>query len=145
MRKFLLSAVILSSVATAAAPAAAQYNPQGRGYDYGYNHGRGIDQQLNNISQRIDRAFQRRLISSGEARRLQREVDQIARQRDRYARNGFTPWERQDIQNRIQNLRQQFRFERQEGRYDRWDDRRDDRYDDRRRWDDRRDWDDDDD
>jgi TolA-binding protein len=139
MRKFLLSAVALTTVAAAAAPAAAQYYPQSRGYGYGQNHnqGRGVDQQLANISQRIDRAFQRRLISGNEARRLQREVEQIDRLQDRYARNGLTQREQWELQNRVQNLRQQLRYERQEGRYDRYDDRRDDRYGDRRdRWDD---------
>jgi hypothetical protein len=142
MRKFLISAVALSAMATAVAPAAAQYYPQARGNGYGYGqnyqHGRSIDQQLANLSQRIDRAFERRLISGNEARQLQREVQQIDRLHDRYARNGLTQREHWELQNRIQNLRQQIRYERQEGRYDRRGDRYDDRYSDRYndRWDD---------
>lgn len=130
MRKFLLSAIALSTVATVATPAAAQYY-QGRqnyGQGYGYQNNQNINQQLAQLSQRVDRLYQRRLISSNEARRLTRQIDQIARLRDRYARNGINQNERYDLQNRIQYLRQQVREERQEGRYD----RNDGRYDDRR-------------
>lgn len=134
MRKFLIAAAMLSNVAGAAAPAAAQYYPQARGYGYGYNQGQNINNQLAQLAQRIDRAYQRRLISPNEARRLQRQVDRIDWLFDRYARNGLSQSERYDIQNRIQNLRQRLRFERQEGRYQRQNDRFDDRYDDR--WDD---------
>jgi hypothetical protein len=140
MRKFLISAAILSVVA-AATPAAAQYYPQ-RGYDRdygyqnpGYQHAgeQRIDMQLANLHQRIDRAYQRRLISANEARRLHRQVEQVDRLEDRYSRNGLTRWEMQDLRNRVQYLRQNLRFERQEGRYDRYSDRHDrysDRYDD---------------
>lgn len=138
MRKFLLSAIALSTVATVATPAAAQYyqsRNQGYGQGYGQNYGQGygyqngqnIEQQLANLSQRVQRSFERRQISGNEARRLQREIDQVDRLFDRYARNGLTGYERQDLQNRVQNLRQQVRYERQEGRYDRRDDRNDDR------------------
>jgi hypothetical protein len=89
--------------------------------------------QLANLHQRIDRAYQRRLISANEARRLHRQVEQVDRLEDRYSRNGLTRWEMQDLRNRVQYLRQNLRFERQEGRYDRYSDRHDrysDRYDD---------------
>ena len=125
MRKFLISAALLS-VAAAAAPASAQYDSRhdGRRYDdrRGYDDFRGgerTDRQLAQISERIQRAYQRRLISSNEARRLQREVDQIDRLEDRYGRNGLSGWERQDLQRRVQHLRQSLQWERQEGRDDR--------------------------
>jgi cell division protein FtsB len=126
MRKILMSAVLLGTLASAA-PAAAQYG-QYRG-NYGYNQGQNVDNQLAQLQQRVDRLYQRRLLSDREARRLSREIDQTDRLYDRYRRNGLTRGEYYEIQNRIQNLRAQIREERQEGRYDRRDDRYDDRYD----------------
>jgi hypothetical protein len=132
MRKIILSAVLLSS-AFAAAPAAAQYRDYDRGYGYGYNqnHGRGIEQQLRQLSHRIDNMYQRRLLSGSEARRLQNDVQNVQRRLYDYARNGLSPREHQDLQYRIHNLRQHIQQERFEGRYERRDERRD-------RWDDRR-------
>jgi hypothetical protein len=128
MRKFLISAALLS-VAAAAAPAAAQdYGRYGDRYGYGDRYDRGgrqIERQLGQIVERIDRAYQRRLISSNEARRLRNQANDIDRLYDRYSRNGLDWREQQDLQYRIQNLRQRLRWERQEGR---WEDRRD------RRW-----------
>jgi hypothetical protein len=134
MRKLLISAVMLGTLASAA-PAAAQYGDRG-GYGYGYNQGQNIRQQLANLQDRVDRLYQRRLLSDREARRLSRRIDETERLFEQYRRNGLTRSEQYDIQNRVQNLRSQIREERQEGRYDR-DDRYDDRRDDRRdrRWD----------
>jgi hypothetical protein len=53
-------------------------------------------------------------------------VEQIDRLQDRYARNGLSQREYFELQNRVQNLRQQLRYERQEGRGDRYNDRWDD-------------------
>ena len=125
MRKLLLSAAFIS-VAAAAAPASAQYHGRydDRRYDdrRHYDDFRGeerIDRQLAQLSERIQRAYQRRLISSNEARRLEREIDQLDRLEDRYSRNGLSGWERQDLQRRVQHLRQRLQWERQEGRDDR--------------------------
>ena len=125
MRKFLISAMILSSFA-AAAPAAAQYG--GGGYDRGYDrdNSRGyrddarIDQQIRQIEHRIRRAAENRTISGREANRLLRQADQIDRLEDRYSRNGLTRWEVQDLRQRVQNLRQQLRWERNDGDNRRW-------------------------
>ncbi len=128
MRKFLISAVLLSSFA-AAAPAAAQYRDRDdRGYDRGYDrdYDRGyrdddrIDHQIRRIEDRIRRAAQNRAISGREAHRLLREADYIDRLEDRYSRNGLTRWEVQDLRQRVQNLRQQLRFERHDGDNRRW-------------------------
>ena len=126
MRKFLISAILLSAAATAAAPASAQ-SWGNRGF--GYNQGRNIEQQLAQLADRIRRAEDRDLISEREEDRLLRRVAGIDRRYDNFRRNGLNQWEYNDLQQRIQTLRQQLRFERREGR---WDDRRDD-------WDDRRD------
>lgn len=128
MRKILLSAVLLGTVA-AAAPASAQYYPN-RHQGYGYNHGQNINAQLANLSQRVDRLRDRRLISHREAQRLFRQIEQIDRQYDRFRRNGLSRGEYNEIQNRIQWLRGEIREERREGRDDRRDDRRYDRWDD---------------
>ena len=117
MRKFLISAMLLSTVAVAT-PAAAQYN---RGYGH---QGQNIERQLDQLEQRIDQLRDSRLISNNEARRLSRQAEQIDRLHDRYRRNGLTQREHWDLQNRVQNLRQQVQAERREGRDDRRDDRR---------------------
>ena len=114
MRKFLISTVLLSTVMVAA-PASAQVN---RGYGH---QGQNIERQLDQLEQRIDNMRDRRLISRNEAIRLSRQAEQIDRLHDRYRRNGLTQREHWDLQNRIQNLRQQVRYERREGRDDRRD------------------------
>lgn len=118
MRKILISAALLGVVASAA-PASAQY--YGR---YDNRGGQQIDRQIDQIVERIDRLYQRRLISSNEARRLRDQANDVSRRLDRYSRNGLDQREYQDLQYRIQNLRQRVQEERREGR----DDRRD------RRW-----------
>ncbi len=132
MRKFLIPAILISAVAVSA-PAAAQnrggYDPRpGYGQNWG---GGGIERQLDQIEQRIDRLRDRRLISNREADRLFRQAEQIDRLHDRYRRDGLSRGEHNDLMRRIQYLRGQIREERQEGREDRYDDRRDDRRD---RW-----------
>jgi predicted RNase H-like nuclease (RuvC/YqgF family) len=126
MRKIILTAVLLST-AFAAAPAAAQYRDYDRGYGHSYNqnHARGIEQQLRQLSQRIDHMYERRLLSGREASRLQRDVADIQRRLYDYSRNGLNPREHQDLQYRIHNLRERLQRERWEGRRERWDDRRD--------------------
>jgi len=120
MRKFLISTLLLSTVMVAA-PASAQVN---RGYGH---QGQNIERQLDQLERQIDNMRDRRLISRNEAIRLSRQAEQIDRLHDRYRRNGLTQREHWDLQNRVQNLRQQVQAERREGRYDRRDDRRDDR------------------
>ncbi len=124
MRKFIIAALIGSTVA--AAPAAAQYGGRGGGYGYG----QGVEQQLGQITQRVQRLRERRQITPQEAQRLFRQADGIDRLQDRYARDGLSRWEREDLLRRVQALRSQVRWERND-RYDRDDDRydRDDRRD----------------
>ena len=136
MRKIILSAVLLSG-AFAAAPAAAQYRDYNRGYAYGHNQSRGLEQQLMQIRQRIDSMYQRRLISPNEARNLSERAENLQRRLYDASRNGISPREHANLRHRIQELRQRLQSERFEGRQQRRDDRygrydRDDRYD--RRW-----------
>lgn len=151
MRKLLFS-ITVAAAALAAAPAAAQsgYGDRDRDRGYGYNQGqgRGLEQQLANLESRIRMAAERRIISRQEAFRLQRQANQIEWQYNRYRRNGLTQWEYRDIQNRIEGLRRQLRWDRNDRNDRNWGDRndRDDRYDrrDRDRNDDDHDDDDDD-
>ena len=151
MRKFIIGLVIASTAALSV-PAAAQYrnanpynyppshplhpNNQGRQQGgYGYNEGQTqqIAQRIDRLGQRIDNLSQRGAISRGEANRLSRELEQVDRLYDRYARNGLTQNESYDLQRRLQNVQQQLREDRQDGRnYD-----NNGRYDDDRRYDDR--------
>ena len=124
MRKIILSALLLSS-AFAAAPAAAQYRDYNRGYGYGYNHfeGRGLEQQLAQIRQRIDAMYQRRLISPNEARNLSQRADNLERRVYHASRNGISPREHAELRERIFELRERLQRERFEGRAQRrdWD------------------------
>ena len=122
MRKLLVSALVLASLAT---PAAAQNRG---GYESGRNRFAGIERQLDQIEQQIDRLRDRRLISSNEAQRLARQAEQIDRLHDRYRRNGLSEREHHELQQRLSDLRQRVQSERREGREDRREDRRDDRY-----------------
>ena len=131
MRKFLISAALISIAATSA-PAAAQFNGSrsGQGYNQDYNQGynqrggQGIDRQVQQLHQRIDQMYQRRLLSNNEVRKLHSEAEKIRRRHHEYARNGISQREHYDLMNRIQNLRQRIQRERFEGREDRRDDRR---------------------
>jgi hypothetical protein len=114
MRKFLIPALLLASIA---APAAAQYHG---GHD-GRRGGLGIERQIDQIERQIDRLRDRRLISSSEAHRLSRRAEQIDRLHDRYRRNGLSRREHGDLQRRIHDLRQRVQYERREGREDRRD------------------------
>ena len=115
MRKILISAMLLSSVAISA-PAAAQFRGGG---GYG-RQGANIERQIDQIEQQIDRLRDRRQISRQEAARLDRQAEQLDRLHDRYRRNGLTASESRDLQIRIQNLRQRVQSERREARNDRW-------------------------
>jgi hypothetical protein len=144
MRNLLISAALVSAAAVAA-PAAAQWSYPNAHNEFGYNRGaaQGIQNQVRQLHQRIDRMYQRRLISNGERRDLHQRAENINRRLFDYSRNGLSQREYFDLQNRIENFRQRLQRERFEGRDerrdDRWDDRRDrrdDRRRDRDRWDD---------
>ena len=121
MRKFMIPAIVLSTL-VAAAPAAAQYDY--RGGNRGDNR---FDRQIDQLVDRIHRAEDRDLISRREEDRLLREARQLNTLENRYSRGGFNRWETQDMQRRIQQLRAQFRWERVDGNDRRGGDWRDDR------------------
>lgn len=132
MRKLIIS-VALASTAAMAAPAAAQYqNPYGGGYQsnghenqgyggrgdnrYGYQQGQQIQQRIYQLRERIQRVIRRGTVSRGDAFRLQRELDQIERRYDQFARNGLDQREQYDLQERIQRLQEQVRDGRRDAR-----------------------------
>ncbi|MBA3676820.1 MAG: hypothetical protein H0W74_05385 [Sphingosinicella sp.] len=124
MRKFLISAALVSAVVISA-PAAAQYQNRGGGFGYNQRGGQGVERQIQQLHQRIDAMYQRRLLSDREVQRLHSDAEKISRRHYDYARNGLSQREHQDIMNRLANLRQRLQRERFEGRDQRRDDRRD--------------------
>jgi Spy/CpxP family protein refolding chaperone len=116
MRKLLIPAALLSLTAfSVATPADAQYRNPG----YGEFHGGGIQRELGEIRQQIRLGFDRHMLSRGEADRLTRDADRIQERLQRRAWDGLSLREREDLQRRIQQLRERLRFERFDDRRDR--------------------------
>ena len=105
MRKFIISAALAASTLVAAAPAAAQGYPQGNAYGYNnYGQVRRLDARIDAIQRQIDHLDRRNILSNREAKRLRDDSRDVEHRLQRVARNGFTNWERNDIENRIQRL-----------------------------------------
>ncbi|MEA3002116.1 MAG: hypothetical protein QOH81_904 [Sphingomonadales bacterium] len=124
MRKFLISAALLSAAAVSiATPAEAQYRNPGYGQHYGNGYGQfrggGIQRELVEIRQQIRLGFDRGMVSRGEAARLSRDADKIEQRLNRRAWDGLDGREREDLQRRVQALRERLRFERFDNRRDR--------------------------
>jgi Spy/CpxP family protein refolding chaperone len=127
MRKLLITLAATSAALVAAAPASAQgyygggHGQYGQRGHYGYPGDRGLiqrfDQQISNLQQRIERSAQRRLISPGEYRSLRNHSAELRQRLHRFAYNGLSRGEVQDIADRIDNLRERIRDERRD-RYD---------------------------
>ncbi|MDT9599629.1 hypothetical protein [Sphingosinicella rhizophila] len=167
MRKILLGMAAISALAVGA-PAFAQYsngNYQVRdgyqGRDYGYANG-NISMRIDRLQDRIRAGVQNRTISRQQAMRLDAQLRQLSGLERRYRSDGLSGWERSELQQRLNGLRQQIRLADRggSGRYDsedrhgdfydrnndNWDDRdsdRDGRWDAESRYDNDRDsWDD---
>jgi opacity protein-like surface antigen len=145
MRKFIFSAALAASTLVAAAPAAAQwYPPQGNAYGYNnYGQVRSLDARIDAMQRQIDHLDRRNILSNREASRLRGESRDVENRLHRVARNGFTGWERNDIERRIRRLEVRIQREARDGnRYGGyygqagWNDRdrdgRNDRYEDDR-------------
>jgi len=152
MRKFLVTAALAASTLVAAAPAAAQwYPPQGNAYGYNnYGQVRRLDARIDAIQTQINHLDRRNILSNREAGRLRNESRDVENRLHRVARNGFTGWERNDIENRIQRLEVRIQREARDGnRYGgyynqtSWNDRDRDGLDDRYERDHGRDYDED--
>ena len=117
MRKFIISAALAASTLVAAAPAAAQwYPPQGNAYGYNnYGQVRRLDARIDAIQRQIDHLDRRNILSNREAGRLRGESRDVENRLHRVARNGFTNWERNDIENRVRRLEVRIQREARDG------------------------------
>jgi hypothetical protein len=129
-KKALLSLLAASAVAIAT-PTLAQSYGHGRGHDRGYDHGYnggwnggghgGLQGEQARLAQRVDRAAYRGAISRREAANLRWQLDEVRRLSWRYGRDGYSRWERNDLENRLDRIRYQLREDRRDGGYrDRW-------------------------
>lgn len=122
MRKFLIPALVLSTV-VGIAPAAAQHG----GYHNGnrgnveWNRGDPSRQAINELlrdlqraESRIERSVQRRIISQREAFGLRREANRIEVQLNRASRNGISGREFGALRAQVNRLEQRLRIERQD-------------------------------
>ena len=117
MRKFLIPALMLSTV-VGIAPAAAQYSGH-RGNHVEWNRGGPSRQAINEllrdlqrVETRIDRSAQRRIISQREAIGLHRQANSIERQLQRASRNGINGREFASLRVQVNRLEQRLRVER---------------------------------
>jgi hypothetical protein len=125
MKKTLLAMTALAGLA-AAMPAAAQY--QGRypsQYDqsrYPSQYGQDIsfDARIDALQTRLDAGLRAGTITRREAWPLRRQLDGLRQLEARYSLNGFTRFERDDLQQRLRGLRQDLRVA-DNGGYDRYD------------------------
>src|SRR5262245_32765222 len=91
MRKLLISAAIAASTLVAAAPAAAQYYPQGNAYGYNnYGQVRRLQARVDNLQRQITHLDRRNILSNREAARLRDDSREVENRLHRVARNGFT-------------------------------------------------------
>lgn len=124
MRKFLIPALVLSTV-VGVAPAAANHggyhSDRGHGQHAGWNRGgpsrqaiNELIRDLNRVEIRIERSAERRVISPREAFSLRREANQIERQLQRASRNGISGREFGMLRSQVNRIEQRLRIERQD-------------------------------
>jgi hypothetical protein len=89
---------------TAAAPAAAQYGSANA------NVGMGISNRITQLQSRIDAGVRAGTINRSEAFSLRNELRELSRLERQYSRNGLTVQERQDLQIRLRDLRDDVRL-----------------------------------
>ena len=101
MKRLLVSALALASIAAAAAPAAAQSWVS-------------INQRQAQLDSRIDQGVRNGSLNRNEAARLRAEFRQIAGLETHYRRTGggLSQWERNDLDKRMDRLTVQIRIER---------------------------------
>ncbi|WP_294120364.1 hypothetical protein [Sphingomonas sp.] len=131
MRKFIIAAALAASTLTAAAPAAAQYYPQPQGYGYnggyngnGYNNNYGqvrrLQARIDQLQHQISWLDRRDILSEREAHRLREESRGLEYRLQRAARYSLNSRERYDIERGIQRLEYRIQREARDGnRYDR--------------------------
>lgn len=135
MRTLLISLAAAASALAVASPASAQWAPPvphgapghgyGHGYGYGYGHGgyefhqvRMLQDRIQRLRERIVRMDRMDRLSHREARRLDRHAAELQHRVHFAARRGLNPWERRDIEHRVEALSQAVRYAARENR--RW-------------------------
>jgi len=102
MNKLLLTVAGLA-VAAAAAPAFAQYSP-----DSYWSASR--DRRIVQLDRRVDDGLRRGLVTRRESTRLVYELSDLRRRMARYGRDGFTSWERGEVDRNIDRVRADIRM-----------------------------------
>lgn len=124
MKKVLLSLAAVSAIATAASPAAADVRI---GYGHGYD--RGIGREINDreafVSQRIEQAIRRGLVSRQDAWSLTTELRNFKAVERQYRYGGLSRAEVANLDYRLSKLEFKLRSSMQDGRaygygYGRW-------------------------
>ncbi len=104
----LLIAMAAASTLAIAAPAAAQY-PYQANVQADTNFDARFDQRLDALQTRLDAGIRSGAINRAEARTLRAQIRTLNRLHGRYVVNGITRQERQDLQQRLRNARQEIR------------------------------------
>jgi hypothetical protein len=133
MKKILLGMAAVSALAIGA-PAAAQY-ANGNYQQQGYGNNTGIEMRVDQLQARLQAGVQSGAVSRQEAVQLRAQLRQLNQLERQYSRDGLSAGERQDLQLRIRNFRQQLRYAEgrgngqydNQGRYGEYDNR-DDRF-----------------
>ncbi len=148
MRKFLISAALVTATLAAAAPASAQWaRPQGNAYGYdNFGQGRRLEARVMQLRRQIAQLDRRNILSNREARRLDAEARNLEYRVRQLRQGGIDPRERFVIERQIAQLEQRIRYQATDGNrrygynddgpgygnFDRDRDGRDDRYEDDR-------------
>src|SRR5687767_12706111 len=102
MRKFLIPAALIASTIATAAPAAAQWAPQGNAYGYeNRGQGRRLEVRVIQLRREIARLDRRNILSNREARRLDADARNLEYRVRQQSFNGLSPRERFNIEQRI--------------------------------------------
>jgi hypothetical protein len=102
MKKLILAAAAFGALGLAAGTAsAATYRPA-----------MTINQQERDIALRIDQGVRNHSLTAAEARDLRGQLNGVERLEARYRKGGFTAWERNDLQRRLNALSARVRAER---------------------------------
>lgn len=131
MKKLVFAFAAVSALAVSA-PAAAQYSNR---YDNNADFSTRFDYRIDQLEDRLDSGIRVGEIDRRESRDLRRQIYDLNRLEAQYSANGLSNSERQELQRRIRDVRQNLRLA--DGRDDGWYDRND-RYGSWDRWDDDR-------
>jgi hypothetical protein len=115
MRKFLIPIAAAASALAVAAPASAQYvqwappvyqyNPYNYGHGFsGINFARSMADRVQRVRMDIRVMRDRRVLSRGEARGLDRQAENLQRRIFRATRYGINPYEARSLETQIFNL-----------------------------------------